>query len=184
MEFSKSNKEFQVELKRKAIQIKKYIENINELQKKEQRYMQDMAKMANDLAIAKKNSQQMNNVSQMSKNQVNKMKNQLIRLRKNQEQLRATCISKEESANQLKRLYDDLSIRYKEADELSQKYTIINERSREHLGYGIQQIIDRFLMHLQEKDAEINQLIEEVEQLKFLNERKYLDYDELKKENI
>ena len=94
--------------------------------------------MANDLALAKKGSQQMSNLSEMSKNEMNKMKNELIRLRKNHEQLKVTCISKEESANELKRLYDDLSIRFKEADELSQKYTIINERSRQHLGYGIQ----------------------------------------------
>jgi hypothetical protein len=36
---------------------------------------------------------------------------------------------------------------------------------------------------LEEKENEINQLIEEVEELKFLTDRKLLDYDELKKEN-
>lgn len=36
---------------------------------------------------------------------------------------------------------------------------IINEKSREQLGCGIEELIDRFLMHLEEKDAEINQLI-------------------------
>lgn len=37
---------------------------------------------------------------------------------------------------------------------------------------------------LEEKDAETNGLIEEIEELKFLNERKYMDYDEMKKTNF
>lgn len=44
--------------------------------------------------------------------------------------------------------------------------------------------MERFLVGFEDKDGQINQLIEEIEELKFLNERKFLDYDELKKENF
>lgn len=40
------------------------------------------------------------------------------------------------------------------------------------------------MVGFEDKDGQINQLIEEIEELKFLNERKFLDYDELKKENF
>lgn len=45
-------------------------------------------------------------------------------------------------------------------------------------------MVERFLVGFEDKDGQINQLIEEIEELKFLNERKFLDYDELKKENF
>lgn len=35
----------------------------------------------------------------------------------------------------------------------------------------------------EEKEFDINSLVEEVEELKFLNERKFMDFDELKKDN-
>ena len=35
-----------------------------------------------------------------------------------------------------------------------------------------------------DKEQEINQLAEELEELKFLQERRFLDYDEIKKENF
>jgi len=49
----------------------------------------------------------------------------------------------------------------------------------------LEQLIEEgyFMQTLEEKENEINQLIEEVEELKFLTDRKLLDYDELKKEN-
>jgi hypothetical protein len=39
-------------------------------------------------------------------------------------------------------------------------------------------------MFAEERELETNELIEEIEELKFLNERKYMDYDEMKKTNF
>lgn len=51
---------------------------------------------------------------------------------------------------------------------------------------NIQQAIfrDGISQKLQQKEFELTNMVEEIEELKFLNERKYMDFDELKRENL
>jgi len=46
---------------------------------------------------------------------------------------------------------------------------MLNERARKQLGFSIDEIIDRFIAGQEEREEQINQLFEEIEELKFLN---------------
>ena len=71
-------------------------------------------------------------------------------------------------------------------ESIVRKYHDLNERAFHHYQVGLDELIyqNYFANKLEEREEEINALIEEVEELKFMNERKFMDYDQLKKENL
>ena len=80
-------------------------------------------------------------------------------------------------SEQLKRVNNDLAHRYRGVEQLARKYSYLSDRTREQLGFSLEELIDKYSILAEEKDVETNELIEEIEELKFLNERKYMDYD-------
>lgn len=78
-----------------------------------------------------------------------------------------------------------MCVKFREVEQSHRKLQDLNEAC-----YKIFQLtLDEAIFHgylsqkIDEKDLEINNLSEEVEELKFLNERKLLDYDELRRQN-
>ena len=68
----------------------------------------------------------------------------------------------------------------------SSKLIQLNKKCFQSYGISLEEMLTTGFWEekLFDKDQEINQLAEQLEEIKFLQERKFLDYDELKKINF
>lgn len=70
--------------------------------------------------------------------------------------------------------------------EISTKFEIINEKCLQKNGYGVEQFImnDIFTEKLISQDHALQIMQEELEQVKFLENQKLIDYESTKREKI
>ena len=114
-----------------------------------------------------------------------KMKDSNFKLQKELAQVKRILSLNQNSIDSLNSTNEELTTKYKDAESVIRKYHDLNERAYHHYQMSLDELFyqNYFGQKLQKKEEEINSLIEEVQELKFMNERKFMDYDELKRQN-
>lgn len=81
---------------------------------------------------------------------------------------------------------EQLKVEVMENNENNVKFLELSKKCYNSYGITIEEMLSSGFWDekLFDKEQEINQLAEELEELKFLQERRFLDYDEIKKENF
>lgn len=89
------------------------------------------------------------------------------------------------SLDNLNTTVEEMSLKLRELEHNNKRFQDLNDSCFKIFRLSLDEAIFHGYLSrkIDEKDTEINNLLEEVEELKFLNERKLLDYDELRKQN-
>jgi archaellum component FlaC len=111
---------------------------IEQLRKNEQADKEEIVRLISELSASKNALNEYSTSCESTKSELKFSRAEIARLKKVQEDLKMSNINKEEIANELKIINEELASRCRGAEDLAKKYSMLNERSRESLGCSLE----------------------------------------------